>query len=45
VPNTNDILKTNHTAIFDVCPNVNALSFTLKVKTPKGVETSVFFPR
>lgn len=41
VPNTNDVTKTTHTAIFKTCPDVNNLSFTLKVKTPKGVETSL----
>lgn len=41
VPNTNRVSRTTHSAVFKTCPDVNSLSFTLKVKTPKGVETSI----
>lgn len=44
VPNTNDVTRTTHTALFGTCPDINALSFTLKITTPKGVETSFLVP-
>lgn len=44
VPNTNSVNRTTHTVLFGSCPDVNSLSFTLKVKTPKGVETGILIP-
>lgn len=44
VPNTSDVTKTSHAAVFANCPTPASLAFQLTVTTPKARSTTVFFP-
>lgn len=44
VPNTNDSTRTTHVANFTGCASPAALSFSLKVETPRGIATTFALP-